>query len=305
MNTKLNIIQALATLILVLSTFTAHAGQTSYFIYDEAGHVIGEYDANGNPIQEHVYLGDRPIAVVQGSSGGTMDYVSTDQLNTPRVVTDSSKNVLWAWNSDPFGNGSPTGSLSYNLRFPGQYYDAETGHNYNYYRDYDSGTGRYTESDPLGLNGGLNTFAYVTDNPLSNTDPAGLSGGPYHPPMGVRFACSDADSCPALTGKMQLIMKMINSHQGWDQQMPEPRGGGRHSEEIAGLWRAFANCQALFDKKCKGKMCPREPVPASAPDPEPQNGGSNSNAAAVAIGLGVAAAIILTDGAAAPLVLVP
>ena len=127
-------------------------------------------DANGNPVQEHVYLGDRPVAVVQGGASGMVGYVSTDQLNTPRLVTDQSQAVLWAWNSDPFGNGNPTGSLTYNLRFPGQYYDAETGHSYNMNRDYDPGTGRYIESDPIGLGGGVNTYAYALESPLRFSD---------------------------------------------------------------------------------------------------------------------------------------
>lgn len=166
-------LQGLAVAVLALASFSAYATQTSYFIYDEAGHVIGEYDANGNPIQEHIYLGDRPVAVVQNNT--TMSYVTTDQLNTPRVVTDSNRNVVWQWNSDPFGNGQPTGSLTYNLRFPGQYFDAETGHNYNYNRDYDPGTGRYVESDPKGLKGGINTYIYGNANPIRYTDMFGLT----------------------------------------------------------------------------------------------------------------------------------
>ena len=58
--------------------------------------------------------------------------------------------------------------------FPGQYYDAETWHNYNYFRDYDPSVGRYIESDPIGLSGGVNTYTYVMNNPMSNKDPRGL-----------------------------------------------------------------------------------------------------------------------------------
>lgn len=161
--------------LLLLATVPVYAGTTGYFIYDESGHLLGEYDANGQPVQEHIYVDDRPVAVsVTTNNTATLDYVTTDQLDTPRDITDGSGAVIWSWNSDPFGNAQPTGSITYNLRFPGQYYDAETGHNYNYFRDYDPATGRYIESDPIGLKGGINTYTYGVNNPTSSVDPSGL-----------------------------------------------------------------------------------------------------------------------------------
>lgn len=172
MKTNKTILLGLATILLALVALSASATPSStYYIYDESGHMIGEYDQNGNMVQEHIYLNDRPVAVATTSG---MNYVTTDQLGTPRAVTDATGTVEWSWTSDPFGNGQPTGSLTYNLRFPGQYYDAETGHSYNYHRDYDPPTGRYIESDPIGLDGGLNTYSYVLDRPLTYVDPLGL-----------------------------------------------------------------------------------------------------------------------------------
>jgi RHS repeat-associated protein len=107
-------------------------------------------------------------------------FVWTDQLDTPRVISDDQNRIRWEWDAnDPFGNNAPNedpsgvGAFSYNLRFPGQYFDAETGLRYNYFRDYDPAIGRYVESDPIGLEGGSSTFGYVEGNPLVYSDEQG------------------------------------------------------------------------------------------------------------------------------------
>lgn len=74
--------------------------------------------------------------------------------------------------------------FTYNLRFPEQYYDQETGLHYNYFRDYDPSIGRYVESDPAGLAGGLNTYAYVDSRPTLTIDPLGLKGFYCRRPLG-------------------------------------------------------------------------------------------------------------------------
>ncbi|MDD7803660.1 RHS repeat domain-containing protein [Ralstonia solanacearum] len=149
------------------------------YVYDEAGHLIGEYDQAGNAIQETVYLGDTPVVTVKN---GTAYYIYADQIDTPRVITDTNNLMTWRWDqTDPFGatlpdeNPTSLGAFTYNPRFPGQVYDAETGKHYNANRDYDPASGRYIQSDPIGLNGGQwSTYTYVDGNPVRYTDASGL-----------------------------------------------------------------------------------------------------------------------------------
>ncbi|OPK46132.1 type IV secretion protein Rhs, partial [Ralstonia solanacearum] len=153
-------------------------GATRY-VYDEVGHLIGEYDQSGNAIQETVYLGDTPVVTIKNA---TPYYIYADQIDTPRVITDTNNLMVWRWDqTDPFGatlpdeNPASLGAFTYNLRFPGQIYDQETGKHYNANRDYDPAGGRYVQSDPIGLNGGQwSTYSYVNGNPLIYTDPLGL-----------------------------------------------------------------------------------------------------------------------------------
>ncbi len=165
-------------------------GVTSTFLYGSDGQLLGEHRYNAQGIkrksQYYLWLDSMPlggIAMIYDATGAlsssTVFYLHSDHLNTPRLATNQSRQEVWRWKSDAFGNGVATqagsGLLAINLRFPGQYYDSESGLHYNYFRDYDPQTGRYVESDPIGLNGGLNTFGYVDGNPISFFDPYGLA----------------------------------------------------------------------------------------------------------------------------------
>lgn len=106
--------------------------------------------------------------------------IFADQIDTPRVITDQNNQSLWSWESSPFGETLPNEdvdlnevNLNYNLRFPGQYFDQETKKHYNFNRDYNPVTGRYIQSDSIGLGGGMNTFNYVSGSPLSLIDMSG------------------------------------------------------------------------------------------------------------------------------------
>jgi len=154
------------------------ASTTERYGYNEARQLIAEYGATD---RDYIWLDDLPVATVDGSATtSTVNYVTADQLGTPRVVTNSAGTVIWSWSfaGNPFGEQQPISSgYVLNLRYPGQYYDAEMGTNYNMFRTYEQATGRYLQSDPIGLKGGISTYAYVGNAPLMGRDPTGLLFG--------------------------------------------------------------------------------------------------------------------------------
>ena len=181
------------------------------YMYDESGHLIGEYDGSGNLIEETVWLGDTPVATLQPSGSSiSINYVQTNHLNAPTKVTRSSDNALeWRIDQDPFGTASPNqnpsglGTFIYNLRLPGQLYMAETGLNYNYFRDFDPQVGRYVESDPFGLTtGSFSTYSYVDGNPIWLVDPYGLFDWPSLPQGVVDASVGAADSLSYGLGRL-------------------------------------------------------------------------------------------------------
>jgi len=145
-----------------------------------------------------------PVNVTVNTAVAQLYYIHTDHLNTPRAISNATGQEVWRWDhTEPFGadmaNGNPSGlgTFEFNLRLPGQYFDKETNLHYNYFRDYDAGIGRYVQSDPIGLLGGLNTYAYVGGNPISNTDPLGLQQFPIPTSgtSGVQQAGAQAMAC--------------------------------------------------------------------------------------------------------------
>ena len=162
--------------------------RSAAYLYNPAGQLLSETTYNDlgtvQQTKHYIWLGTVPIAMLQPAANDTDDrviYLHPDHLDTPRKATNQNQQLVWQWQSDAFGqtaaNDDPDsdGSITtINLRFPGQYYDVETGLHYNYFRDYDPGMGRYMQSDPIGTDGGLNTYWYVASSPLRNVDIYGL-----------------------------------------------------------------------------------------------------------------------------------
>jgi RHS repeat-associated protein len=181
-------------------TYTGSSTPSSYSLYDadgtretKAAAVFWDYGylPDGTLIEEsnaigqltnYIYLDGKPIALyglvtTLGVTVETTYYVHADHLGTPQYVTNPSQVVEWKDVYQPFGLDSPTslGNVNQSLRFPGMYFDSETGLYYNNQRYYDTSSGRYIQSDPIGLISGANVYAYVSDNPFKWIDPRGLA----------------------------------------------------------------------------------------------------------------------------------
>jgi RHS repeat-associated protein len=146
-------------------------------MYSDEG-LIAETDSTGTVTKTYGYRPDgtwstNPLYLKEGA---TTYYLQNDHLGTSQKILSQSGQLVWSARLEAFGNTivDPSSAITNNLRFAGQYYDSETGLHYNLNRYYDPKSGRYLTSDPIGLNGGINTYAYAQSNPLRFTDPLGL-----------------------------------------------------------------------------------------------------------------------------------
>jgi RHS repeat-associated protein len=172
----------------------------SLYHYDIWGRLISETTVGSQPSRDYVWASGIPVAQINHwvpignmltlahclpGADGKIDWVTylhTDGLGTPRVGTDVLQNAVWRWDGEAFGDSAPNQQVPVgaypvhvNLRNPGQYYDQESGLFYNRFRYYNPQTGRYISSDPVGLFGGLNTYGYGLNQPLTAADPSGQS----------------------------------------------------------------------------------------------------------------------------------
>ncbi len=116
--------------------------------------------------------------LVDITSTPSVYYVHTNHIEAPLALSNANGVTVWQANYTPFGEAEiviNTINEELKARFPGQYHDVESGLYYNYFRDYDPELGRYIQSDPIGLAGGINTYGYVGGNPIGLIDPYGLS----------------------------------------------------------------------------------------------------------------------------------
>lgn len=249
--------------------------QVTLYSYLSDGRLLGETIYDNNVLAEqrdYVWMEATPVAmhVTKLDTGGvpTADqvyYLHSDHLGTPRRATNAAGAKVWTVGGDEYFflgetwvNNYAGGPISpINLRFPGQYFDAETGLNYNYYRTYWPLAGRYMQSDPIGLAGGPNPYLYADGNPLAVTDPLGLQGRYSLLAEAVRTGLTP--TAPSQPGAAVSVPYTIRQIQRIDPNYTYTNmtaGSSFNRVDVAAVTNAFARYQQSERFQCSAPGSP-------------------------------------------------
>lgn len=246
----------------VTTAAAPQGAKTLVYHYDDQDRLIAETTETGAPVRSYLWADTTLLAQVEYTLNATTGLYTVsrellfelDHLGTPRQARLTGGSAVWRWESDGYGNTLPNedpdgnGQKTYvYLRFPGQYYDEESGLHYNWHRYYVPRLGRYLSSDPIGVVGGINTYGYVEGNPTVRTDPNGLASTKIDG-NNIQVHKNDVDPWPSkphghIYDKNQVIDKDGNIY---DKNTKEKIGS--FSKRSLSRW-------ANFLKKIEGKMC--------------------------------------------------
>jgi len=202
--------------------------------------LLEETNASGVAQADYIYLNGRPVAVLNGL---TLYYLHTDHLRTPESATDSNQNIAWQATYQPFGQASVSGTVTQNLRLPGQYFDVESGWNHNGFRDYLPDLGRYAEPDPLAsqgsarlysptvgsfaevdtleLSGGASSYGYAENGPSNWIDPMGLRPGTQY----SSWECAGWNSIWDINSTSRMRTREFPNGREWGGRLYENANG--------------------------------------------------------------------------------
>lgn len=179
------------------------------YVYAGQNQLLSEHKDQGGVWTNYLWFGGQLVGMVRSNQ---TSFIHTDHLGRPEIATNTAKSVVWRASNYAFDRTVTLDQIGgLNLGFPGQYHDAETGLWQNGFRDYDASIGRYIQSDPIGLGGGLNTYGYVGGNPVSLIDPLGLE---HHSACETQGIFDQARS-DATTGSIaQRFSNVLTNHSG-------------------------------------------------------------------------------------------
>ncbi len=229
-------------------------GIRTYFVYSDEG-LIGEYDSSGQQIRSYGYKPGSTWTTdpVFMKVGAQYYFYQNDHLGTPQKIIGVNGAGVWSGRYNSFGKADiETGSsITNNLRFAGQYFDVETGLNYNCLRYYSPRYGRYFVPDPIGLNGGINLSIYVHNNPVNFIDPLGLWGEDVHSGIGNKKKYGTyhwAIQAGLTKGQAYLIALADNTTDNFSSWAPVVGVPGRHFDTAHGKIDS-RDLHAKFDLK--------------------------------------------------------
>jgi RHS repeat-associated protein len=240
-----------------------------HFLFAPNGQVLHLTAENaGGTATDVIWVDNLPVAQLVASydAGGlpqgtpALTYLHPDHLGSPRLGTNAARQVTWRWESEAFGQNTPNvpmGSAIVRLRFPGQI-DLNVGLlAYNYYRTYDPLLGRYLESDPIGVEGGLNTYGYVDGNPATQVDPLGLAKDSITARIEAAILRGDARELQALIegGSLNPLQTQL-ARQGVQSISVIGRTTTSTSRVAELLGRSNREIRAAIEQ-CKQKSLPR------------------------------------------------